>query len=447
MSKTVFTNGRPLYSEWLNAMQNIQFDDLDFDGHYPRLTDDALTSAPGNIKNEWQTFRDAFLVTGGVGLAVNIKGGLITLLNGNRLAIADTSLILSNNTTNFVFITKLGTVANSTKLPLTSFPLATVVTSGGVITSITDTRYRYEVKPRGDIVKLFGGSGDEGAFVLNSGSATFDQSEYYFSSFDLGTLATLNVDRLVYIRVAGDVNISGTINVSTATLGGRLQIVATAGSEYGLLAGSGLGASSGQVPGLPYSYLAQPYGSGGTSGAIVAGGSTCGCTSQGGAGGGGIIIEAQGTITIASTGSIIARGGDAAIVTLVGTPQAATGGGGGSGGLVLLKSSTGVLLSPGSTADVRGGNGANSLGTGSVNGGAGGSGGRVVVISPVVTTSGANILLTGGLKGSPASGASGGGSGGSFGSQGGTTVAAGSPPTNTNGNAGVLTVRNFVPVG
>lgn len=53
MSKTVFERGQRVMKAWFNAMQNIKFDDLDLDGHYPRLDDDALSNEPGNIKSEF----------------------------------------------------------------------------------------------------------------------------------------------------------------------------------------------------------------------------------------------------------------------------------------------------------------------------------------------------------------------------------------------------------
>lgn len=441
MPKTVFSNGSRAFASWFNAIQNFSFvANPQNDGEYPLISNSMLSQTPGQLLPEWQAFRDALRVSAGTGLAITWTTGSVFLSNNTLASITAGSTTVSANATSFVFVNASGAVAIATSLPIQCVPLASVVAGASSITSVTDLRPRFRVLPRPNTIKLFGGGGDEGAFSLTSGSATLDQSEYYFSGFNLGSAATLTVDKVCHIRVSGDVTISGTISVLSAYPGGGFLAAISNGAQLGFFNGVGAGTPSGAIAGVTYSYLTQPCGSGGQSGFIsapAASGSGS-CATYGGPGGGGLIIEVGGNITIASSGSILARGGNAPPAT-PGLAAAVSGGGGGSGGLILLKAAGSITCQPGSTLDVRGGNGATGSGTG--DGGGGGGGGRVALVAPVIATSGANILLAGGAKGAPGSGtAFSGGFGGSFGG-------VGANSGSLTGGAGIYTARLFAPVG
>lgn len=76
----------------------------------------------------------------GVSLNVSIEQGQVWI-NGVFFSIAATTLLMTNATTNFVFVNNAGVVTfNTTGFPLDGIPLATVVTAGGDITSVNDRR-------------------------------------------------------------------------------------------------------------------------------------------------------------------------------------------------------------------------------------------------------------------------------------------------------------------
>ena len=79
-------------------------------------------------------------VTAGAGLNANFEAGQGWRL-GVFYSIAAGSLVMTDATTNYVFVNSAGVVAtNITGFPGDSLPLATVVTAGGVITTVNDRR-------------------------------------------------------------------------------------------------------------------------------------------------------------------------------------------------------------------------------------------------------------------------------------------------------------------
>ena len=122
----------------------------------------------------------------------------------------------------------------------------------------------------------------------------------------------------------------------------------------------------------------------------------------GGAGGGSLVIRALNGIT--NSGSIVARGGDAA--TVAGMPGA----GGGAGGIVVLMT-RGLLVNAG-TISVAGGAGA-AAGASSAGGGGGGGGGGIVhLLAPAASAVGGTFDVAGGAAGAGTGRIAGGGGGG-----------------------------------
>jgi hypothetical protein len=433
VAKTVFAPGSVVTSGWLNAINNPVFvDNPDDDGELPRITNDDLSNAAGQIKQEWQAFRDAFRVAAGAGLNITFQGGAVTLPLGTIATIAPGTLVMANNATSFVFINELGVVVSSTIYPVVGVMLARVITVGGGITTIEDLRPRFRVQPIASAIKVFGGTGEQGDYVLSVGSATFDQGTYYYRNFTIGASTILNVSQFARIYCSGSVVIQGTVSITTFANGG-IGFGTGMHSNVGGLSGAGPGAGSGSGGGKAYSYSASPSGSGGGSGFYSGGGSlsTAGGMGSGGAGGGGLWIEAAGGIQIVSGSSIIARGANGSTGSIASGAPDISGGGGGSGGMILLSSLSSVSCT--GTLDVRGGNGGNGLNNGG--GGGGGGGGLVILISPNNNTTGGTVLLSGGSAGNtPGSGGLGGGAGGGFGGVGGVQ----SP-----GQIGQLVLRPF----
>jgi hypothetical protein len=79
--------------------------------------------------------------TAGSGLTLNISGG--TAFCTSIVTYAGGTLTLTNSTTNYVYLDTTSSCApasNTSGFTSTTIPLATVVTSGGAITTITDVR-------------------------------------------------------------------------------------------------------------------------------------------------------------------------------------------------------------------------------------------------------------------------------------------------------------------
>ncbi|PHJ59613.1 hypothetical protein VF14_32600 [Nostoc linckia z18] len=436
MSKTTFVNGTTVTADFLNAINNPTFDGQDLDGHNPKITNDDLSNTAGQIKPEWTTFRDALKVSASSGLSATYTGGAATLPNGAIATITPGTISLTDNATNYIYVNSSGSVVASTSTPLLGISLAKIVTVSGAISgSVVDLRPRFMVSPRQEAVRSFGGSGGEGDYTL-SGTATFDQGEYYFQNFTIQAGATLTISGGAHIYVARNATIAGTINVNTPISGGAGFSTSVAGNIGGL-SGAGPGGGSGSGTGQAYNYVLTRHGSGGGSGFCSCNASSSGSVAGGGKGGGGLTIEAGGAILV--TGAINAKGGNGTSGSIITGTGYSTGGGGGSGGLVLLKSLTSITISATANIDVRGGNGGDGAGISSRGGGAGG-GGQVVLISPSNNTSGSTILLSAGADGTDTGTAVGGGAGGGFGGAGGQKGGA-------SASSGQLILRNFIPVG
>lgn len=439
MPKTTFVNGTVVTSEWLNSVQNLMFDGLDYDGHYPKITNNDLSDAAGQIKPEWTAFRDALKISAATGLSISCTGGVVTLPSGALATVAPQTLALANNATNYVYLNEAGTLVASTIYPVIALPLAKVTTVNGVISgSIVDLRPRFQISALSNAVKVFGGTGGQGDYSL-SGTAIFDQGYYYFRNFTIASSATLTINQFAKIFCSGSVAINGTIAVSQFSSGGTSFLTPLSSVNLGGISGTGPGAGSGgNIGGTPYSYAAAAYGSGGGSGfASSSGTSTSVQLAGGGKGGGGLWIESAGSITVG--GTITAIGGNGGVpLNAIGTGVNASGGGGGSGGLILLSSLTDVNVTAAGTLNVSGGSGGSAFGNAS--GGGGGGGGQIVLISPNNNATGSTIVRTGGSLGASGSGgnALGGGGGGGFGGAGGF---------GSGGGNGLLILRNFASVG
>lgn len=449
MPKTNFVNGSVVSPDFLNSLQNIQFTGSDLDGHYPKIVDSFLSDDTSALKSRTNSFLNSLLVSVGTGLSINHQGGSVRLTNGSIFTIAPSSVVVANNATNCIFVNESGVVQSAASFPSRCLRLASVVTVSGTITAISDLRPRYQIQPIWNLVKFLGGSGDEGDLVV-SGSLTLDKGIYFYKSVTVNAGATLTIDKSVMLHVAGDVEISGTVIVTTASPGGSggtgtLVYNGTTNS------GSGIGGVS-AIP-LTYNHFLSPIGSGGASGNANASNiTTTGLIGSGGYGGGAFMCECGGNFRLVNNGTISARGGNAFIGTInSGGSGVISGSGGGSGGLVLIKAGAGITIASTATIDVRGGNGSTAVTLGGfaqpAYGGGGGGGGRVVCQAPSIAFNG-SALLGSGSKGAdigaptPATGL-GSGSGGSFGGRGGVYNGDGE----FAGTSGLLIFNTIYPVG
>jgi hypothetical protein len=442
MPKTTFVKGTVVTAEFLNSINAPIFDGTDADGHRGPLTDAELDPTPGSVKTGWQTFRDELKVSAGIGLTVSWVGGSVTRQDGSITTIAPSQIALPPSTSNYIFVDNSGSVAAATTYPLRSTPLARVTTSPTAILTIEDLRPRFAIQALGQSVRVFGGSGSQGDYTLNSGSATLS-GEYYYKNFTIGAGATLTIAGSANIYCSGDVNITGTINVTPPVKGGGALSGGVKPQDYSNTQGLGIaGGNSVNGPASPpYSYSSSPLGSGGAGPWITVASGSGGITgSKGGNGGGAVVFEVGGSISV--SGAIAALGesgqGAAAVLNPSALSMTISGTGGGSGGLIWLKSMRSILVTAAASLSVRGGDG----GTGYPNpttqlSGGGGGGGYVTLNAPAINTSGATINLAGGA--SPYStGTYGAVSGGSFAGQ------AGGP--GQPGGVGQLILRTSIPV-
>ena len=382
MAKTTFANGTVVTAAFLNAINNPVFVDTpDDDGEIAKITNANLSTASGQLLPEWQTFRDMLLVTQATSTSISYTAGVVTLPDGTQQVVnAGTIGSLTGTATYFIFVNSSGTVTSSTTYPVMATLMASVVVSGSVISTITDLRPRFEVKPEQENIRLFGGNGGQG--VGPSTTQTLSEGLYYYSSWTVPANVTIFIDKFAQIFVSGTVTINGTIAVVGATpnIGGFLSF--TDGSGFSGLPGAGLGCTRNSYP-----FFVQPFGSSGQNGFLRISTSGSGTPGSGGTGGGGLWIEASGTITVATTANISAIGNNGTNGTVSTGTVDASGGGGGSGGTIALYSMSAINIANGATISVRGGNGGNGATTAASSltcGGAGGGAGQVILTAPVI---------------------------------------------------------------
>ena len=109
------------------------------------LSDDFLNN---DFHPRWEDLRGDMVFSGGDvsdlgGLTARIEGPIVAYLLGRRYEAAGIygGIALTDNTTNYIYIDSSGTLAVSTTAPTGTYAgVAEVVTSGAVITGITDTR-------------------------------------------------------------------------------------------------------------------------------------------------------------------------------------------------------------------------------------------------------------------------------------------------------------------
>jgi hypothetical protein len=238
------------------------------------------------------------------------------------------------------------------------------------------------------------------------------------------------------LRAMGDVTVTGTITVATGAddtiQGPPVPGIARGipGTYYG-----GIGISL-----LSAARLTRPGPIAGGSGEVKNTNGTAG------AGGGALVIAAQGSVTIPAGGSIVANGGSG---TTSGTAADIGGPGGGGGGIIVIAARGNLTI--GGVVRANGGAGGNAIntngGTTGAGGGGGGGGGIVHLISinssSITGTvqanggaAGADLLVT--PVGSNVAGDGGGASGGNGGNGGGGPAFTGPASAAQAGSAGYV---------
>jgi hypothetical protein len=243
---------------------------------------------------------------------------------------------------------------------------------------------------------------------------------------------TATVNGLVIIQALGNVTINGSVSgIGTGLPGGIIGttiFATTATALSGSTGSSGQGSGGGLYTGtVSFGYgvggskqSPSVLSSGGGSAGQVSGFIGANVFSQGGAGGGSLIIRCLGTLTVSGASTINVSGASGLSSVNSGNGDA-HGGGGGSGGLIYLEATN---LSIAGSLTCNGGSGSNgvTVGGGTPPAGSGGGGGYVILASPNAITDTSSKSFTGGTAG--AGNGSSGGSGGGFGGAGGGTSTA-----------------------
>lgn len=452
MAKTSIAQGTPVPVAWFNAVNNpVYSQSPQNDGELPAPTNSDLSQAPGQIVPEWTAFRDELRVTQTIALTVGWTAGQVTNGAGEKQTIAAGNISLGlGDGLRYVFVNASGAVAVGTELPIRCLPLAKCTVSGGNISgAIEDLRRRYSITPRASILSVFGSDGYEGDYTAPAGASTLSGVKRY-RNFTVPSGATVTVQPgFLKVLASGNITIDGVINVVSLVQGGKSFGGGLIAQVVGATSGVGLGGAAGHnaPPPIAYSFEISPQGSGGAGGLMNLSASSANASaSTGGDGGGTIILEAAGTISV--SGQILANGANAGIGTVNVAPASGSlhlpGGGGGSGGLVWMLSAREITVTSAATISVRGGNGANGAGhnlSTPARGGGGGGGGWLAFFAPIIQTTGSTLTITGGTAGANSAGTGvgfAGSSGGAFGGNGGGAGA--------NGSNGQIRVNNYLPI-
>lgn len=111
-------------------------------GSIPPLLDTQLSSAAGNIKDNFYTWFRRCELTVGTGLLLNYSAFGVMLTNGTVVAKSAGSVAAVNNATRFVYIDSSGNVVVGESLPLVGVPLAMVTATSGEVSALVDIRYQ-----------------------------------------------------------------------------------------------------------------------------------------------------------------------------------------------------------------------------------------------------------------------------------------------------------------
>lgn len=422
--------------------------DQDLLGNHPGITDDMLSQT--GVLSRVNLVTDSFKPSHTTGLTVNVKSGVVFM--GNEVtSIAEANILCPDNATSYIFI-RMGSSALevNTRIPAVVMVVAKVVTSGGTVTTLTDLRQAYyrRVFPASGSVIIFGGQSTEDKTC--TAGEVLDRGLYYFRDFIVPAGISITVSRYCVIKCSGRVDISGTINVTTAAPGaiGDSGTGYNANQTIDVKRGSGIGTEG------TYGYGQQGHGSGANSARLFREAGSPAPTAwgigNGGNGGGGLIIQAAQGIDV--YGTINANGSNATNSVANGGQYVVAGSGGGSGGFINLASTGDIILRPGSVLNAKGSNGGNaavSAGYTVYNGAGGGGGaGGVVLLQGNVNTTGSTIDVSGGTAGSsvntgaPAGQTLTGTPGASFMTAGGT-----SGLTPTSGTTGLIFIVTTLPLG
>jgi hypothetical protein len=447
-----FTDG----SDFLPGHADLAFKAPIFDGqtqylgHRNKLQDNELE--PTGVISRVATITDSFAVAHVSALTVSVQGGVLYLPNATRQVKSLTNIIVPDNAESYVWYDSLGVLRATTTYDTYATVLAKVTSVAGVVTAI-EPWHRVEYKrmlPPSRLIKVFGGS-SVNDIVCTQGQVLPPVVICRRFTVPAGIAVTFSN----YCKIlCQDFIVDGTITGVSTIKGGEGTADISSGGSTTVSGFTGFGIGGGQIysPGTTYSFLMQPYGSGGASPNWATTSDSAGMTydiGDGGNGGCGLYVEASRDITV--NGTVNCKGGDAMATTASTADKIVAGGaGGGAGGTIVYISLGKCIFGASAIHDIRGGNGSNGFGNYNQQikglGGGNGGGGQMWIFCANANPGTSQVLLTPGTKGANStsagsltySGSSGGSNGGSGGDGNG-----GSRP----GTVGLFNIITEIPIG
>jgi hypothetical protein len=142
MPKPIVGYGERLETDLINTLiHELQFDGEDEVGHWPRLMDDALSNAAGQIKDRVAQLLSALKVEHAGGLDVTWYAGTLYDAGGLQTFISAGAGTVPNNATTMLYVSPGADVITiGPSFPANALKIATVISSAGAIQSITDHR-------------------------------------------------------------------------------------------------------------------------------------------------------------------------------------------------------------------------------------------------------------------------------------------------------------------
>lgn len=204
-----FGNGTIVTPEWLNDIQSRIYNPDT--GEYRQWLDSDLSDNTGQIKNRLSNLTDEFKFIQMVGLYAQYKGGKIRNILGETITIPDGTILLTDNSTNYIGISKSGEIIVSSTI--NGMCIAKVILSNGVLVSSEDLRSRWLVFDVNDIQNK----------IFDKTSSFTVQNNYSYivnpNSTDIvvGFPTETNIGDIVYLIIktgTKKVNIAGNININ-----------------------------------------------------------------------------------------------------------------------------------------------------------------------------------------------------------------------------------------
>jgi hypothetical protein len=258
------------------------------------------------------------------------------------------------------------------------------------------------------------GDGSDGAGSFGTANWVSSPPSSTLQFTTLSITGTLTVPSGTVIRATGSVTISGSIVAATNANAGM-------GIGSSLAATDTLGSTSVSGGAAINSLFARLLVNPGAVGGGIGPANGAGCSIA--AGGGTVVILAQGSITVNSGASIHADGQAGTSPSSCG----GEGGGGGGGGIIVLASKTSITNN--GTISAAGGAGANAVA--GTSGSGGGGGGIINLLAPSITAG--TLTVAGGAAGSNADHSGFAGGGGGSGGAGGNSGATANPTAGGTG--------------